>query len=444
MSAPHARGTAHDPLDLFSPAVRDWFGGAFAAPTAAQREGWPAIAGGGHVLIHAPTGSGKTLAAFLWCLDRLAREPSPVRGSASGVRVLYVSPLKALVYDVDRNLRAPLAGIALAAERRGETPPRISVGVRTGDTPADVRRDLVRHPPEILVTTPESLYLLLTSAARDTLRTVEHVIVDEVHALAGGKRGAHLALSLERLEHLVAARPGAKPPQRIGLSATQRPLETIARYLGGSGDDRAVTIVDTGTRKALELQVVIPVEDMGRLGELLPLEEQPGGPASAGEARVSIWPAIHPRILELIRSHRSTIVFTNSRRLAERLAHRLNELAGEELVRAHHGSIAREQRLLAEEALKEGRLPAIVATSSLELGIDMGAVDLVIQVESPTSVARGLQRIGRAGHQVGEASKGVIFPKYRGDLLETAVVVRGMRDGAIEPTTLPRNPLDVL
>ena len=445
LSSPR-RPAGADPLERFDPAVRDWFYGAFAAPTPAQRAGWPAIATGGDVLIHAPTGSGKTLAAFLWCVDRLVRTVPPEatgreRRSAAGIRVLYVSPLKALVYDVDRNLRAPLAGIALAAQRQGRPAPRITVGVRTGDTPAEVRRDLVRHPPEILVTTPESLYLLLTSAARETLRTVEHVIVDEVHALAGSKRGAHLALSLERLEALRGDRPR---PQRIGLSATQRPLEAIGRYLSGAGPDRNATIVDAGARKPLDLRVVVPIEDMGRLGEPLPLEEQPGGPASGPEARVSIWPAIHPRILDLIRAHRSTIVFTNSRRLAERLAHRLNELAGEELVRAHHGSIAREQRLVAEEALKEGRLPAIVATSSLELGIDMGAVDLVVQVESPTSVTRGLQRIGRAGHRIDEPSRGVIFPKYRGDLLECAVVAERMHRGEIEATAIPRNPLDVL
>jgi ATP-dependent Lhr-like helicase len=437
-----------DPLAPFGPAVRAWFEATFEAPTPAQAEGWAAIAAGRNTLIHAPTGSGKTLAAFLWCLDRLVERPTPgpVRGGPPGtVRTLYVSPLKALTYDVQRNLRAPLAGIALAAQRLGLEPPRITIASRTGDTPAEERRDLVRHPPDILVTTPESLYLLLTSQAREILRGVEQVIVDEVHAIAGTKRGAHLALSLERLERLrEAADPDRPPLQRIGLSATQRPLETIARYLGGTGEGRGVAIVDAGARKPLELQVVVPVEDMARLGEVLPLDEQPGGPVVGGEQRSSIWPAIHPRILELIREHRSTIVFTNSRRLAERLAQRLNELAGEELVRAHHGSIAREQRLEIEEELKAGRLPALVATSSLELGIDMGAVDLVIQVESPTSVARGLQRIGRAGHQVGEPSKGVIFPKYRGDLLETAVVVRGMRDGRIEPTVLPRNPLDVL
>jgi ATP-dependent Lhr-like helicase len=436
-----------DPLAPFRPAVRAWFESTFSEPTQAQAEGWAAISAGHHTLIHAPTGSGKTLAAFLWTLDRLAANPRPpiVRGNPGTVRVLYISPLKALTYDVERNLRAPLAGIALAAARLGEPAPDITVASRTGDTPAEDRRNIARRPPDILITTPESLYLMLTSQAREVLAGVEHVIVDEVHAIAGSKRGAHLALSLERLERLVAAaEDGARAPQRIGLSATQRPLETIARFLGGVGPGREVTVVDAGTRKPLELEVVVPIDDMTAPGEILPLDEQPGGPATSPEARSSIWPAIHPRILELIRSHRSTIVFTNSRRLAERLAQRLNELAGEELVRAHHGSVAREQRLAIEEELKAGRLPALVATSSLELGIDMGAVDLVIQVESPTSVARGLQRVGRAGHQVGAPSKGVIFPKYRGDLLEAAVVTRRMHEGAIEATTLPRNPLDVL
>jgi ATP-dependent helicase Lhr and Lhr-like helicase len=428
-----------DPLAPFSAPVRAWFEQTFEAPTQAQSEGWAAIAEGRHTLIHAPTGSGKTLAAFLWCLDRLATQPTLTH---QAVRVLYISPLKALAYDVERNLRAPLIGIAHAARRRGEPPPEISIASRTGDTPADARRDLVRHPPDILVTTPESIYLLLTSQAREMLKQVEYVVVDEVHAVAGTKRGAHLALSLERLAQLRG--PHAKPFQRIGLSATQRPLEVIARFLGGAGPDREVAIVDAGARKPLDLDVVIPVEDMSRLGETLPPDEQPGGPVITGESRRSIWPAIHPRILELIRAHHSTIVFTNSRRLAERLAHRLNELAGEDLVRAHHGSIAREQRLTIEEDLKAGRLPALVATSSLELGIDMGAVDLVICVESPTTVASGLQRVGRAGHQVGVPSKGVFFPKHRADLLETAVVTRRMHDGAIETTTMPRNPLDVL
>lgn len=438
---------ASDALERFSPAVRDWFRASFEAPTQAQEEGWAAISAGRHTLIHAPTGSGKTLAAFLWCLDRLACEPSPpaTRQRPGHVRVLYISPLKALTYDVERNLRAPLTGIAHAARRRGDEPPHITVASRTGDTPHEDRRELVRHPPDILITTPESLYLLLTSQAREILRGVEHVIVDEVHAIAGTKRGAHLALSLERLERLrESGGAGTASPQRIGLSATQRPLDAIARFLGGVGPDREVAIVDAGARKALDLEVVVPVDDMSAIGELLPPEDRPGGPAISPDLSSSIWPTIHPRILELIREHHSTIVFTNSRRLSERLAHRLNELAGEDLVRAHHGSIAREQRLEIEEELKSGRLPALVATSSLELGIDMGAVDLVIQVESPTSVARGLQRVGRAGHQVGAPSKGVIFPKYRGDLLECAVVTRRMHEGAIEETRIPRNPLDVL
>jgi ATP-dependent Lhr-like helicase len=432
-----------DPLAPFSPAVRAWFEASFEAPTEAQARGWEAIARGEHTLIHAPTGSGKTLAAFLYALDRLSRDPSPppTREKPGHVRVLYISPLKALTYDVERNLRAPLTGIGLAAQKQGEDPPHITVASRTGDTPQEDRREIARRPPDILITTPESLYLLLTSQAREILKGVEYVIVDEVHAIAGTKRGAHLALTLERLERLAQ---DARPPQRIGLSATQRPLDTIARFLGGIGPDRDVTIVDAGARKPLELEVIVPVDDMASLGEVLPQEQQPGGPAVSPDARSSIWPAIHPRILELIRSHKSTIVFTNSRRLSERLAQRLNELAGEELVRAHHGSIAREQRLEIEEELKAGRLPALVATSSLELGIDMGAVDLVIQVESPTSVARGLQRVGRAGHQVGAPSKGIIFPKYRGDLLEVAVVTKRMHEGEIEETRIPRNPLDVL
>ena len=432
---------ARDPLTAFRKSTADWFRASFERPTDAQAQGWPAITGGEHTLICAPTGSGKTLAAFLWCLDRLLAEPVP-DDPQRRLRVLYVSPLKALVHDVQRNLRAPLIGIANAARLHGEEVREVQVAMRTGDTPADERRAFGRRPPDILVTTPESLYLLLTSAAREALRGIEWVIVDEIHALAGTKRGAHLALSLERLEALTD-----KPPQRIGLSATQRPLSVVAGYLGGrdaDGQPRPVTIVDAGVRKQLDLQVVVPVEDMSAVGETLPIAEAPGGSAAATDSRTSIWPQIQPRILELIRAHRSTIVFVNSRRLAERLAQRLNELAGEELVRAHHGSIAREQRMQIEEALKEGRLPALVATSSLELGIDMGAVELVIQVESPGSVARGLQRIGRAGHQVGEPSRGVIFPKYRGDLLETAVVTRAMHDGAIESTTLPRNPLDVL
>ena len=426
--------TRSDPLAPFSEATRTWFGEAFAEPTPAQARGWAAISGGRHALIHAPTGSGKTLAAFLWCIDRLMTEPPPARKT---VRVLYISPLKALTYDVERNLRAPLAGIGRTVQRLGLEVPEVRVGSRTGDTPADVRRQLAKTPPDILVTTPESLYLLLTSQAREILRGVEHVIVDEVHAIAATKRGSHLALSLERLSHLADA-----DPQRIGLSATQRPLSAIAAFLGGT--EREVEIVDAGSRKTLDLEVIVPVDDMARMGEAMEVDEAPGGPAAGPEARHSIWPSIHPRLLELIRAHRSTLIFVNSRRLAERLSARLNELAGQELVRAHHGSVAREQRLQVEEDLKQGRLPALVATSSLELGIDMGAIDLVVQIEAPPSVASGMQRIGRAGHQVGEPSVGKIFPKFRGDLVEAAVVVERMLAGQIEETRIPRNPLDVL
>ncbi len=433
----------------FSPAVHDWFAASFDAPTAAQSKGWEAIANGEHTLVLAPTGSGKTLAAFLWAIDRLATEPPPADPKAR-TRVVYISPLRALAVDVEKNLRAPLAGIRHAAERGRASGRAVDgasalahepvVGVRTGDTPARERRQLLAHPPDILITTPESLYLMLTSSARETLRGVSTVIVDEIHSLAGTKRGAHLALSLERLEALAEG-----PPQRIGLSATQRPLETIARFLGGHADDgstRPVSIVDAGHRKPMELEVVVPVEDMASLGQ--PMDLPASGPADTGPSRTSIWPAVHPRLLELIRAHRSTIVFVNGRRLAERLAAQLNELAEEDLVRTHHGSIAREQRLEVEDALKSGQLRAIVATSSLELGIDMGAVDLVVQVESPGSVASGLQRIGRAGHQVGEPSRGKIFPKFRGDLLEASVVAERMLVGAIEETRVPRDPLDVL
>jgi ATP-dependent Lhr-like helicase len=424
-------------LDLFSAPARAWFQSAFAAPTEVQERGWLEVAAGRHTLMTAPTGSGKTLAAFFWCLDRLAAEPVPPVDQRC--RVLYVSPLKALTVDVERNLRAPLSGMAHAAERLGLPLPDIAVGVRTGDTSSEERRHLNRRPPDILITTPESLFLLLTSQAREMLRSVRWVIVDEIHSLAPNKRGAHLAISLERLCAL-----SATEPQRIGLSATQRPLEEVGRFLAGTG--REVAIVDAGRRKTLAITVEVPVNDMANLGEG---EELPSGPAaSLGGAqdgsRRSIWPAIYPRLLELIKEHRSTIVFVNSRRLAERLAARLNELAEEDLVKAHHGSIAKEHRRQIEDDLKAGRLRGLVATSSLELGIDMGAVDLVLQVEAPTSVASGIQRIGRSGHSVGEVSKGVILPKYRGDLLETAVVVERMLAGEIETTVIPRNPLDVL
>jgi ATP-dependent helicase Lhr and Lhr-like helicase len=489
--------------DRFSASTSAWFDGAFEQATPAQRGAWAAIGRGDHTLVVAPTGSGKTLAAFLWSLDKLASTPAP-EDPKRRCRVLYVSPLKALAVDVERNLRAPLAGIRQAATRLGQPQPDVQVGLRSGDTAADERRQLARRPPDILITTPESLFLMLTSAARDALRGVETVIVDEVHAVCSTKRGAHLAVSLERLDHLLA-----RPAQRVGLSATVRPVEEVARFLAGGRD---VTVVQPPAQKSVELKVVVPVEDMSQLGE--PTGEVHGSAAGA-ERRVSILPAVEERVLDLVEQHRSTIVFANSRRLAERLTARLNELAYERrygqtaqdlsaydaldgsdsgvgavppeppdwrdsgaeappgswppgprppggmpaavsaqagtadgapvvVARAHHGSVSREQRTLVEEELKSGRLPAVVATSSLELGIDMGAVDLVVQVEAPPSVAAGLQRVGRAGHQVGAVSRGVMFPKYRGDLVESAVVAERMQAGQIEAMRYPRNPLDVL
>ncbi len=430
-------------LAPFHPVVRDWFSRAFERPTAAQEQGWPAIAAGKNALILAPTGSGKTLAAFLWGLDRL------IRRRLEGVedeRLLYISPLKALNYDVERNLRGPLAGLSASAERHGITLPEISVAVRTGDTPQRERQRMIRTPPDILITTPESLYLLLTSRGRSVIDDTRFVIIDEIHSMAATKRGAHLALSMERLEALVAE-SGGEGLQRIGLSATQRPLGEIARFLGGhdeSGTSRPVTIVDAGQGKDLELEVIVPVEDLADLGGRPDDQQAPEPVAGAESQERSIWPAMYPALLELVREHTSTLIFVNNRRSAERLALRLNELAEEEIARAHHGSLAREQRTLIEDDLKAGRIPALVATSSLELGIDMGAIDLVIQVESPRSVARGLQRVGRAGHQVGVPSRGRIFPKYRGDLLECAAVVARMQEAAIEETRVPRLPLDVL
>ncbi|MFK0195011.1 ATP-dependent helicase [Kitasatospora sp. NPDC090308] len=445
-----------DPLHGFAPATRAWFTGAFAAPTEAQSRAWSAIGLGTDVLVVAPTGSGKTLAAFLSALDRLAATPPPADPKRR-CRVLYVSPLKALAVDVERNLRAPLAGLRQASVRLGLPEPEVRVGIRSGDTPAADRRRFATQPPDILITTPESLFLLLTSAAREALRGVDTVILDEVHAVAGTKRGAHLALSLERLDELLE-----RPARRIGLSATVRPVEEVARYLS---PQRGAAIVQPAGDKRFDLSVVVPVPDLADL-PAAPAEET--DPQRQG----SIWPHVEERIVDLVQAHRSTIVFANSRRLAERLCNRLNEIAYERatgaplpeahspaelmggsgavagapplLARAHHGSVSKEQRSLVEEELKAGRLPAVVATSSLELGIDMGAVDLVVQVESPPSVASGLQRVGRAGHQVGAVSSGVFFPKYRGDLVQSAVVTERMRAGAIEALRVPRNPLDVL
>jgi ATP-dependent helicase Lhr and Lhr-like helicase len=474
-----------DPLAPFSAPVRRWFEASFEAPTPAQAGGWRAISGGSNTLICAPTGSGKTLAAFLWGIDRLARPvppadgpktetrlPFPAHRRGSGVRIVYVSPLKALSYDIERNLRAPLRGIGAD----------LSVGLRTGDTSQAERRAMRKSPPDILITTPESLYLILSSGAREILTGVEAVIVDEIHAVAQSKRGSHLALTLERLEHLTEA----ESLQRIGLSATQRPLERIGQFLVGA--KRSCEIVDAGRTKELDLEIVVPVEDMSEPGA--PNFPSPDGVPADGEPNAhvrSIWPAIYPELLKLVQDHTSTIVFVNNRRAAERIAKRLNELANDgewdelpatehaqpagpvagdgtsssqaageepspappageavEIARAHHGSLSHEERAVVEELLKSGQLPCLVATSSLELGIDMGAVDRVIQVESPKSVSRGLQRVGRAGHSLGEVSRGRIFPKFRADLLECAVVARRMREGAIEETVIPQNPLDVL
>ncbi|MGI4852529.1 MAG: Lhr family helicase [Janthinobacterium lividum] len=524
-------------LERFHPVTAEWFRAVFEGPTQPQREGWPAIARGDSTLILAPTGTGKTLTAFLWCLDRLmlqprafvapTAEPKPAKRTKGrkkepkstalpdgvGVRVVYISPLKALAVDVERNLRSPLQGIANMAQRRGVPTHKTEISVRTGDTSTADRARFAKHPGEILITTPESLYLLLTSNAGEALRTVETVIIDEIHALVPSKRGAHMALSLERLEALTG-----RKVQRIGLSATQRPLEEVARFLGGAdgtvqptvakvtqlaapvqpemleseaeenadagpaprsyktpkiqvaasvaeqagdtalalGEDasaqvvageiagvryRPVTIVNAGARKRLELTVEVPVEDMAKLGEI---QDTPSGPASQGPKRTSIWQSIHPRLLDIIKQHQSTILFVNARRIAERLAGAINELAGEQIARAHHGSLAASQRSEIEELLKAGHIRALVATSSLELGIDMGAVDLVIQIEAPPSVASGMQRIGRAGHQVGAPSKGIIFPKYRADLIACAAVTRAMHEGHVESTRFLRNALDVL
>ncbi len=437
-------------LDRFSPATREWFAGAFPEPTPAQLGAWEAVSTGGHALVVAPTGSGKTLAAFLWSIDQLITKPS----ENAGTRVLYISPLKALGVDVERNLRSPLVGVTQTAKRLGLPAPAVTVGVRSGDTTSQDRRMLARTPPDILITTPESLYLMLTSAARSTLANVETVIIDEVHAVAATKRGAHLAVSLERLDALLP-----KPAQRIGLSATVRPLEEVARFLGGRAP---VTIVQPPAAKTFDLTVVVPVDDMTEPGVFTPREGSTSGPTGMpAEATGSIWPHVEESIVDHILAHRSTIVFANSRRLAERLTARLNEIYEERalpalrepqgpaqgpelLARAHHGSVSKEQRATIEDDLKRGLLRCVVATSSLELGIDMGAVDLVIQVESPPSVASGLQRIGRAGHQVGEISKGVLFPKHRTDLIHTAVAVDRMRTGQIEAIAVPANPLDVL
>ncbi len=483
--------TVHPALAAFHEPVQRWFMEAFGAPTRAQELAWPAIHSGGHLLLVAPTGSGKTLSAFLSAIDHVMFEPVPAQSDRC--RVLYVSPLKALAVDIERNLRAPIEGIADICRRERIPYHMPALAVRTGDTPSQERARFARRPADFLITTPESLYLILTSNARETLRSVRWVIVDEIHALAPTKRGTHLALSLERLEELVrgtgaqtsdrtdsgvcssgdseertdllmAAAPASRAVgslQRIGLSATVRPLDEVARFLGGfddKGRPRPVHIADAGSRKTLDLRVELAVADArAARARARPVVERVGAAQVSGSGNCSnvlspsdeppekgLWPAVHPLLLDLIRAHRSTLIFVNNRRLAERMAAALNELAGNEIVRAHHGSIAREQRLEIEEALKAGRLPALIATSSLELGIDMGAIDLVVQIESPPSIASAMQRIGRAGHQVGVPSKGVIVPKHRGDLLACAAVTERMRAGAVETLRYPRNPLDAL
>ena len=497
VSEPSVAVSPTDPFASFHPVTAAWFREVFDEPTAPQRQGWPVIARGENTLILAPTGTGKTLTAFLWCLDRvMLQAPS----KTPGCRIVYVSPLKALAVDVERNLRSPLAGIANMARRMGVPVHDPEISIRTGDTSQKDRARFRKTPSEILITTPESLYLLLTSQSSESLRTVDTVIIDEIHALVPTKRGAHLTLTLERLEALTRHR-GGRPLQRIGLSATQRPLEEVARFLGGinvsaspllpNSDElkgtgfspyttppeqegasapeaseaalallpaeteswsadviettniryRPVTIVNASAPKQLKLRIEVPVEDMARLADI---EQIPSGPASQAPKRVSLWNAIHPRLLEIIRERNSTILFVNSRQVAERLAGAINELAGEDIVRAHHGSLAAPQRLIIEEQLKAGKLKGLCATSTLELGIDMGAVDLVIQIESPPSVASGMQRIGRAGHSVGAISEGIIFPKYRADLVACAAVTRAMHEQHIESTRFPRNPLDVL
>jgi ATP-dependent Lhr-like helicase len=410
-------------LQLFLPPVQAWFARALGVPTPVQRAGWPVIAARQRALLLAPTGSGKTLAAFLACLDGLWRQEK----LTPGVRVLYVSPLKALNNDIYRNLQVPLEGVQAEAAAMGVTLPTIEVAVRTGDTPAAERQRLLRRPPHVLITTPESLHLLLTSKARNALRDVTHCIVDEIHALCPNKRGVFLALLLERLEALCP-----RSFARIGLSATQRPLEEVARYLGGldaEAQQRPVTIVDAGLRKDLDLRVISPVPQFG------PLPEQ------------SIWPSIYRLLAQLVRSHRSTLIFANNRRSVERITANLNEHLGDEPadhVRAHHGSVALEVRRATEEALKEGRLRAVVATASLEMGIDMGAIDLVCQIESPGNIARALQRVGRAGHLVGQQSQGRLIPKTLPDLVSQAVLAAEMAAGRVEALQVPVNCLDVL
>lgn len=450
-------------LDFFHPTVQTWFEQELGDPTRAQLEAWPAIARGEHTLLLAPTGSGKTLAAFLTAINRLMFEWPPSEQAETpvpplnrrGVSVLYISPLKALGVDVERNLQRPLVGIQHVADDVKAVYQTPTVAIRSGDTDPSERRRIAKTPPDILITTPESLYLILTSKAREILCNVDTIIIDEIHSLVASKRGSHLFVSLERLEELRRRSSPQRPAaQRIGLSATQRPLDEVARLLGGLefatqnrpvATPRDVTIVEAGRKRKLDITIEVPVEDMSQLAEAQAKRQTGNARKREPQPAISsIWPAIHPRLVELIRSHRSTMIFVNSRRLAERLAGAINDEADEEIALAHHGSLAKDARFEIESRLKAGQLPAIVATSSLELGIDMGAVDLVIQIAAPPSIASGLQRIGRSGHNVGAVSQGIIFPRYRGDLLACAAASDRMLNGEVEETFYPRNPLDVL
>ncbi|HEX4468775.1 MAG TPA: DEAD/DEAH box helicase, partial [Gemmatimonadaceae bacterium] len=410
-------------LKPFHPLVREWFRETLGAPSAPQEQGWPAIASGEHTLILAPTGTGKTLTAFLWELNNLIVDGSAAP-LANAVHILYISPLKALNNDIQRNLERPLSELKERFAGAGEPFPEIRVAVRTGDTPQSARARMIRKSPHVLITTPESLHIMLTTVrGRGMFSAVRAVIVDEIHAIAGTKRGVHLALTLERLERLCEG-----SPQRIGLSATQRPLDEIARFLGGCRDGafRPVKIVDCGLVKRTEISIESPVEDLGQV---------PGG---------TIWPSVAPLVLRHMRGARTTIVFVNNRAQAEKMAARINALAGEELALPYHGSLSRERRFLLEGALKAGRLKALVSTSSLELGIDIGSVDLVLQLQSPKRVATALQRVGRAGHTLQAVSRGVFVPTFRDDAAEMLAIERGMRSGDVEPTRVVQNALDVL
>jgi ATP-dependent helicase Lhr and Lhr-like helicase len=413
-------------IDSFHPVVQDWFRSRFRGPTEPQQRGWPAIAAGGHTLISAPTGSGKTLTAFLAIIDRLFREGTEGR-LVDEMRIVYVSPLRALSNDMHRNLEQPLAEITAEAERQGLVVPPITIGLRTGDTSSYQRQKLVKRPPHIFVTTPESLYLMLTAEkSREVLRSVDTLIVDEIHALVRDKRGSHLALTMERLQHVAQ-----RPLQRIGISATQKPIERMAEFLTGHHQQSTINhqptaIIDVGHQRDLDLGIEVPPSDLSAVCS----HEQ--------------WAEVNARLVELINEHRSTLIFVNTRRLAERVTHQLAELLGDDHVGSHHGSLAADIRLDTEQKLKTGQLKAVVATASLELGIDVGYIDLVVQLGSPRSIATFLQRIGRSGHALGLTPKGRLFALTRDELLECMALIRAVKAGRLDVTPIPEAPLDIL